>query len=92
MRVQTFQRRGRNVILRLCAALRLTWQSGNTDAIASDSVPPRLLPTVTCRYGYLRDYPIERVVRDLRVHTILEGTNEIMRTIISKEIEKLGVT
>src|SRR5262249_39180922 len=37
-------------------------------------------------YGYLKDYPIERVVRDLRVHQILEGTNEIMRVIISREV------
>jgi hypothetical protein len=35
-------------------------------------------------YGYLRDHPIERVLRDVRVHQILEGTNEIMRTIISR--------
>lgn len=35
-------------------------------------------------YGYLEDYPIERIFRDLRVHQILEGTNEIMREIISK--------
>src|SRR5215471_8101391 len=35
-------------------------------------------------YGYLRDHPIERVLRDLRVHQILEGTNEIMRMIISR--------
>lgn len=35
-------------------------------------------------YGYLMDYPIERFWRDLRVHRILEGTNEIMRTIIAK--------
>ncbi len=35
-------------------------------------------------YGYLQDYPIERFWRDLRVHQILEGTNEIMREIISK--------
>ena len=37
-------------------------------------------------YGYLRDHPIERVLRDLRVHQILEGTNEIMRVIISREM------
>ena len=35
-------------------------------------------------YGYLRDHPIERVLRDVRVHQILEGTNEIMRMIISR--------
>jgi len=37
-------------------------------------------------YGYLRDHPIERVLRDVRVHQILEGTNEVMRLIISREI------
>lgn len=36
-------------------------------------------------YGYLCDYPIERYFRDLRVHKILEGTNEIMRLIISRQ-------
>lgn len=35
-------------------------------------------------YGYLNEYPLERHVRDLRVHQILEGTNEIMRVIVSK--------
>jgi alkylation response protein AidB-like acyl-CoA dehydrogenase len=37
-------------------------------------------------YGYLRDHPIERVLRDLRVHQILEGTNEVMRLIIGRDI------
>lgn len=37
-------------------------------------------------YGYLHDYGIEKVVRDLRVHQILEGTNEIMRVIIGREL------
>ncbi|MTW15218.1 acyl-CoA dehydrogenase [Rhodoplanes serenus] len=37
-------------------------------------------------YGYLRDFPIERYLRDLRVHQILEGTNEIMRVIISRAL------
>ena len=37
-------------------------------------------------YGYLKDYPLERIVRDLRVHQILEGTNEIMRVIVAREM------
>ena len=37
-------------------------------------------------YGYLKDYPLERIVRDLRVHQILEGTNEIMRVITAREL------
>ncbi|WP_307349294.1 isobutyryl-CoA dehydrogenase [Caulobacter ginsengisoli] len=37
-------------------------------------------------YGFLQDYPLERIVRDLRVHQILEGTNEIMRVIIGREM------
>ena len=39
-------------------------------------------------YGYLKDYPLERNLRDVRVHQILEGTNEIMNVIISREILK----
>lgn len=37
-------------------------------------------------YGYLKDFPLERHVRDLRVHQILEGTNEIMRVIVAREL------
>ncbi len=39
-------------------------------------------------YGYLSDYGIEKIVRDLRVHQILEGTNEIMRLIIARQMLK----
>ncbi|MGH1421064.1 MAG: acyl-CoA dehydrogenase family protein [Hyphomonas sp.] len=39
-------------------------------------------------YGYLADYEVERIVRDLRVHQILEGTNEIMRVVIARNILK----
>ena len=42
-------------------------------------------------YGYLKDYPLERLVRDTRVHQILEGTNEIMRVIIARQILEKGV-
>jgi alkylation response protein AidB-like acyl-CoA dehydrogenase len=37
-------------------------------------------------YGYLQDYPIERLWRDLRVHSILEGTNQVMRMITAREL------
>lgn len=39
-------------------------------------------------YGYLMDYPIERFWRDLRVHSILEGTNQVMRMIVGRELVK----
>jgi len=39
-------------------------------------------------YGYLKDYPVERFWRDLRVHRILEGTNEVMRMIIGRDLLK----
>ena len=39
-------------------------------------------------YGFLKDFPLERHVRDLRVHQILEGTNEIMRVIIAREMAR----
>ena len=43
-------------------------------------------------YGYIREYPIERFMRDARVHQILEGTNEIMRHIIARRVLMEGVT
>jgi len=39
-------------------------------------------------YGYLRDYPLERMLRDVRVHQILEGANEIMRMIVARDLLK----
>jgi alkylation response protein AidB-like acyl-CoA dehydrogenase len=39
-------------------------------------------------YGYLRDYPVERFWRDLRVHSILEGTNQIMRMVIGRALTR----
>ena len=41
-------------------------------------------------YGYMRDYQVERYLRDLRVHQILEGTNEIMRVIIARQLLREG--
>ncbi|WP_066555515.1 acyl-CoA dehydrogenase family protein [Croceicoccus bisphenolivorans] len=39
-------------------------------------------------YGYLKEYPIEKLYRDLRVHSILEGTNQIMRMIVGRELTR----
>jgi alkylation response protein AidB-like acyl-CoA dehydrogenase len=41
-------------------------------------------------YGYLKDYPIERFWRDLRVHQILEGTNQVMRVIVGRDLLRQG--
>ncbi|PCD03757.1 acyl-CoA dehydrogenase [Sphingomonas spermidinifaciens] len=41
-------------------------------------------------YGYLQDYPIERFWRDLRVHSILEGTNQVMRMIVGRDLLRQG--
>lgn len=43
-------------------------------------------------YGYIREYPLERHLRDVRVHQILEGTNEIMRVIVARRIMMEGAT
>jgi alkylation response protein AidB-like acyl-CoA dehydrogenase len=43
-------------------------------------------------YGYISEFPLERYVRDTRVHQILEGTNEIMRVIISRRLLMEGAT
>ncbi len=43
-------------------------------------------------YGYIREYPLERMVRDTRVHQILEGTNEVMRMIIGRRLLIEGVS
>ena len=42
-------------------------------------------------YGYIKEYPLERYLRDLRVHQILEGTNEVMRVIIGRRLISDGI-
>ncbi|QGM97844.1 acyl-CoA dehydrogenase family protein [Methylocystis parvus] len=66
---------------RLCAmAKRVATDAGF--AVADDAMQ------IFGGYGYLADYGVEKIQRDLRVHRILEGTNEIMRVIIAKDLLK----
>jgi alkylation response protein AidB-like acyl-CoA dehydrogenase len=65
----------------LCAMAK-RFASDNASKIANDALQ------IHGGYGYLKDFPLERHVRDLRVHQILEGTNEIMRVIIARELTR----
>lgn len=72
-------------------------QEGRSDAVSLCSMA-KLFVTDECfsicnqalqmygGYGYLKDYPVQQFVRDIRVHQILEGTNEVMRMIISRNL------
>jgi alkylation response protein AidB-like acyl-CoA dehydrogenase len=62
---------------RLCAMAKQTATDTGFNA-ANDSLQ------LFGGYGYLADYGVEKIVRDLRVHQILEGTNEIMRVIVAR--------
>jgi alkylation response protein AidB-like acyl-CoA dehydrogenase len=77
--------------------------TGSTDATAYCAMAKRFATDVGFEvanaalqlhggYGYIREYPLERHVRDTRVHQILEGTNEIMRVIIARSILAAGAT
>ncbi|HJU50212.1 MAG TPA: acyl-CoA dehydrogenase family protein, partial [Pseudogulbenkiania sp.] len=75
--------------------------SGSPDATAYCAMAKRLATDLAFNvanqalqlfggYGYLKDFPLERHVRDLRVHQILEGTNEVMRMIVARHLLKDG--
>ena len=59
------------------------WVAGATDA--GFSICNNALQLLG-GYGYIKEYPLERYVRDTRVHQILEGTNEIMRVIVGRKL------
>ena len=65
-----------------CAAMAKLYATDACSKIANDALQ------LHGGYGYLMDYPIERIVRDLRVHEILEGTNQIMRMVVGRDLIK----
>ncbi|HWU47487.1 MAG TPA: acyl-CoA dehydrogenase family protein [Humibacter sp.] len=84
---------GRTMLWRAAEAL----QNGDADAVALCAMAKRVATDAGFHaanealqlhggYGYLSDYGLERVVRDLRVHQILEGTNEVMRMIVGRSL------
>jgi alkylation response protein AidB-like acyl-CoA dehydrogenase len=97
---QALQFRLADMAIELEAARTFLWRAAaNLDAgrrrrrrfarwpSASSPTPASTSPTALQLhggYGYLADYGIEKIVRDLRVHQILEGTNEIMRLIVAR--------
>ncbi|WP_114393132.1 isobutyryl-CoA dehydrogenase [Oleisolibacter albus] len=75
----------------------LSLDRGHPDATAHCAMAKRFATDIGFRvanealqlhggYGYIKDYPVERFVRDLRVHQILEGTNQVMRMIIARRL------
>lgn len=91
--METELQTGRTMLWRAAEAL----QNGDADAVALCAMAKRVATDAGFHaanealqlhggYGYLSDYGLERVVRDLRVHQILEGTNEVMRMIVGRSL------
>lgn len=74
----SYDRKEPNATMRCAMAKRFVTETAS-------SVADRALQLLG-GYGYLADYGIEKIVRDLRVHQILEGTNEIMRMIVARQV------
>ncbi len=84
--------------VKLCAMAKL-FATDNCFDVSVIAIPLKLLRTFVCvmqivnmalqmhgGYGYLKDYPLEQYLRDIRVNQILEGTNQVMQIIISRHV------
>lgn len=73
--------------------LKITREAAMAKCFASDMAMEVTIEAIQCHggYGYSMEYPLEKLLRDSKIHQIYEGTNEIMRSVISREIYKRGL-
>lgn len=73
--------------------LRVLREAAMAKCFASDIAMEVTIEALQCLggYGYSMDYPIEKLVRDAKIHQIYEGTNEIQRMVIAREVFKRGI-
>ncbi len=73
--------------------LRITREAAMAKCFASDMAMEVCSEAIQCHggYGYSMEYPLEKLLRDSKIHQIYEGTNEIMRMVISREVFKRGL-
>jgi alkylation response protein AidB-like acyl-CoA dehydrogenase len=73
--------------------LRMSREAAIAKCFASDMAMEVCNEAIQCHggYGYSMEYPVEKLLRDSKIHQIFEGTNEIMRTVISREVYKRGL-
>ncbi len=73
--------------------LRMSREAAIAKCFASDVAMEVCIEAIQCHggYGYSMEYPVEKLLRDTKIHQIFEGTNEIMRTIIARETFKRGI-
>ncbi len=73
--------------------LKVLREAAMAKCFASDMAMEVTIDALQCLggYGYSMDYPIEKLVRDAKIHQIFEGTNEIQRMVIAREVFKRGI-
>jgi len=75
------------------AGLRVTREAAMAKCFCSDIAFEVANEAIQCHggYGYSMEYPVEKLLRDAKIHQIYEGTNEIQRSVIAREIYKRGI-
>ncbi len=73
--------------------LKVTREAAMAKCFASDMAMEVTIEAIQCHggYGYSMEYPLEKLLRDAKIHQIYEGTNEIMRMVVARELFKRGL-